>query len=219
MNTKKIIVWTLAFVIVIVSGVLLVFGNEIKDFFTVEKEKIVKVEVEKEVVKMVEKDKIPTYDLIMYLNSRVDPAVAEIIGEAVDRYSKQYQLPKKLILGIIHHESNFDYMAKSSVGALGLMQVYPKFHEDKLKERNLSMSNSDLKKLYHVNVNIDIGCEIFKKYFDASDGDLDETFHKYLSKNATEEQKNKYMNDILETYARLEFLEYKEGMKTDIASK
>lgn len=218
MNTKKIIVWSIAVFVVIVSIGLLIFGNEIKDYLTIEKEKIVKVEVEKEVIKMVEKDKIPTYDLIMYLNSRVDPAVAEIIGEAVDRYSKQYQLPKKLILGIIHHESNFDYMAKSSVGALGLMQVFPKWHEDKLKSRNLSMSNNDLKKLYHVKTNIDIGCEIFKEYFDASKGDLDETFHSYLSKNATEEQKNKYMNDILETYARLEFLEYKEGMRTDLAS-
>jgi len=168
------------------------------------------VEVEKVVEKVVEVDKIPTYKLIMELNKRVDPSIAELIAVEVDEKSKKWQLPKKLILGIIHRESNFDVMAKSKVGALGLMQVYPKYHEDKLENHGITMKNSDLKKLYHIGINIDVGCEIFKEYFDANKGDLDETFHSYLSKNATEEHKNRYMNDILETYARLEFLEYKE---------
>ena len=83
-------------------------------------------------------------------------------------------------MAIIKKESFFNPFAKSKV-AFGLMQVYPKYHKEKLEQRAVK----DERQLYHIALNVDVGCQIFKEYYDASNGDLDETFHKYLSKKAT----------------------------------
>jgi hypothetical protein len=163
-----------------------------------------KIEVKVEKIKWVEHVKMPTHMMIEHLKPSLDPYVAKKIGLSVEKYSKEYQLPKKLILSIIFHESSFDIFAKSKAGAIGLMQVLPKFHQDKID----AIGIKDNRKLYHIDNNINLGCKIWKSYYDASNKDIDETFHSYLSKNATQEQKNKYKNKILETWARLEFLEF-----------
>jgi hypothetical protein len=156
-----------------------------------------------EKVKYVEKEGMETKDFIEHLNPRIDPIIAEKIGDAIDEYSKKYQLPRKLILSIIYKESTFNPLAKSNV-AFGLMQIYPKFHPEKIK----ALGIKDQRKLYHIDTNINIGCQIFREYFDASKGDLDETFHKYLSKKATKEQRDKYKNRILNTWSEMDLYEY-----------
>ena len=166
-------------------------------------EKEVTIEKEKEVIKYIEKENMKTSEFITHINPRIDAVIAEEIGRAVDKYSKEYQIPKKLILAIIRKESFFNPFAKSTV-AFGLMQVYPKFHQEKLKNIGIK----DNREIYHIDKNINIGCQIFKEYFDASNGDLDETFHKYLSKRATKQQRDAYKNDILTAWARMEFMEY-----------
>ncbi len=168
----------------------------------VEVEKKVPVEVEK--IKWMEHIKMPTELFIEHLKPSLDPDVAKKIALAVDVYSKEHQLPKKLILSIIFKESSFNIFAKSKAGAIGLMQVIPKYHQDKIDE----MGIIDNRKLYYIDNNINLGCKIWRTYYDISKKDLDETFHRYLSKNATEDAKNKYKGVILETWARLEFLEF-----------
>lgn len=180
------------------------FRDKFLEPFTVEIPVPIEKKVEVEKIKWVEHIKIPTYTMIEHLKPSVDPDVAKKIGSAVDTYSKEYQLPKKLIMSIMFHESSFDLNARSKAGAVGLMQVLPKYHQDKIDE----MGINDKRKLYHINNNINLGCKIWRAYYDASDKDLDETFHRYLSKNASEDQKNAYKNKILETWARLEFLEF-----------
>lgn len=169
--------------------------------------KEVEVEVVKEIEVAVEKDKMHTSEFIHILNPKIDPVIAKEIGIAVDKYSIHYQIPKKLILSIINKESRFDPLAKSKV-AKGLMQIYPKYHQDKMDELGITKDN-----LFHIDNNINFGCYIWRSYFDQSNKDLDETFHKYLSKNATKQEKNKYMGDILTTWAKLEFIEYKRTTK------
>jgi hypothetical protein len=185
----------------IASGVVYIDQrwDSIKDAYFIET-----VEVEKEVIKWVEHLRMPTHLMIEHLKPSLDPDVAKKIGLSVEKYSKEYQLPKKLILSIMYHESSYDLFAKSKAGAIGLMQVLPKFHQDKIDD----MGITDQRKLYHIDNNINLGCKIWKTYYDASDKDIDETFHSYLSKNASEEVKNKYKTKILETWARLEFLEF-----------
>jgi hypothetical protein len=165
--------------------------------------KNVPVEVEKEVVKYVEKTGMKTSDFVLMLNPKVDPVIAEKIGESVDKHGRTYQLPRKLVLGIIKKESYFNPFAKSKV-AIGLMQIYPKYHQNKID----ALGIKDQRELYHIDKNIEIGCQIFREYLDQANGDLDEAFHKYLSKNATKEQKDAYMNSVLTTYALLDIIEF-----------
>lgn len=190
--------------------------HKIKSYFTIIKEVPVEKEVEVIKIKWVEHLKMPTVMFITHLKPSLDPDVAKQIAEAVDEHSKQHQLPKKLILSIIFKESSFNIFARSKSNAIGLMQVIPKFHKDKID----AMGITDQRHLYHIKTNIDLGCRVWRTYYDASKKDLDETFHRYLSKNASEETKNKYKSSILEVWARLEFLEfqYENGKEKKHAS-
>ncbi len=160
----------------------------------------------KEVVKYLEKvveiakPSIPTSELIMFLNPKVDPAIAGIIGIEVNTASKKYNLPRYLIISIMRRESNLNPLAASKV-AIGLMQIYPKWHPDKVAEYTRDQ-------LYHIPVNVDIGCQIWAEYFKQEKGDLDKTFHAYLSKNASQSMKNGYKTDILTYIARLNIYEF-----------
>lgn len=194
------------------------YWNDIKKYFTVEVVK--EVSIIKEVTKYTEHIKMPTEMFIYHLKPSLDPDVAKKIANAVDEYSKLYQLPKKLILAIIFKESSFNIFAKSKVGAIGLMQIIPKYHQDKID----NMEIKDNRLLYHIKNNINLGCQIWRTYYDMSKKDLDETFHRYLSKNASEDTKNMYKNAILEIWARLEFMEFqyenkKKGKNNDEIQK
>jgi len=173
---------------------------------TIIKEKTVKVPVKE--VKYIEKPGMKTSEFVLYINPRVDPIIAEEIGKAVDKYSKEYNIPKKLILSIIKKESFCNPFERSKV-AFGLMQIYPKFHKKKIE----ALGIKDEREIYHIDNNIHLGCWIFREYLDKSDGDLDETFHKYLSKIATEKQRDNYKNSILTTWAELEFIEFNRRSK------
>lgn len=62
---------------------------------------------------------------IQFLNGALSGAEAERIWEAVDRYSAKYELAPDLVLGVLEVESHARVGARSSKGALGLMQVMP----------------------------------------------------------------------------------------------
>lgn len=53
------------------------------------------------------------------------------IIKLVDKYSKQYKVDKKLIHAIILAESGYNSRAVSSDGAVGLMQVLPRYAKKK----------------------------------------------------------------------------------------
>jgi hypothetical protein len=153
---------------------------------------------EKEVIHYVERSKTETTDFLLHLNPDVDPALAKIIADTIDEMSEKYQLPRKLVCSIIRKESNINPFAKSKVGAVGLMQVMPKIHAERYKDRNL----------WHIKTNIDVGCSIFRDYLDKENGNMYKTFWRYLSKNATKDQINKYAGDIYENWAKLEMFDY-----------
>lgn len=207
------LVYSYLFCIFLIGGVLLGWETrfipqpKIPNFLIKEVHVIKEIPVEKkvevEIIKYREKEGMPTSEFITFINPRIDPTIANQIGESIDKHGKTYQLPRKLILSIIKKESFFNPFAKSSV-AIGLMQIYPKFHREKIK----ALGINDDRKLYHIDINIELGCQIFREYFTASKYDMTETFHKYLSKSATKEQRDKYKNAILSTWAELEFIEY-----------
>jgi soluble lytic murein transglycosylase-like protein len=169
-------------------------------------EKIKEVEVEK--IKYVKQNglKTPTDELIKVLNPKIDPQLAKIIAEHVEKASTTYGLPIPLILSVIRQESNFNPMAVSSAGAQGLMQVMPKIHAERYKGRNL----------FHISTNVDVGCQILREYLD-KEGTLDKMFHAYLSKGAKKEVVNKYRNAIRTFWVKLEMHDY-ENEETDHTS-
>jgi soluble lytic murein transglycosylase-like protein len=166
----------------------------------------------KEVIKYIEKeDSTETWKLIQYLNGRLDKETSLVIANAIENAHKKYGLPKKLIIAIIKKESNINPLAKSKnkkgeILARGLMQIYAKWHPEKVK-------NISLEELYHIDTNIDIGCKIFREYYDISNGDLSESFHKYLSKRASKSDAKRYMDEILKWWATLEMYEYSAEAK------
>lgn len=48
----------------------------------------------------------------------------------VEKYSQKYDVPEHVIWSVMKAESGFDYTAKSSAGAIGLMQMMPETFED-----------------------------------------------------------------------------------------
>jgi hypothetical protein len=163
------------------------------------------IEKEKEVIKYVEKSKTATEDFLMHLNKDVDPQLAGIIAKAIDEASAKYRLPRKLVCSIIRKESNINPFARSKAGATGLMQIMPKIHKDRYEGRNL----------WHIPVNVDVGCQIFREYLDLEKGNMFKTFHRYLSKNATKDQINAYAGGIYSYWAKLEMFDYLSSAERD----
>jgi len=127
----------MAWIVLIDMGFIPIPNFLIKEISIVKEISVVKeIPIEKRVeinvIKYVEKEGMPTSTFIMSINPRIDPIIAKQIEVSIDKHSKTYQLPRKLILSIIKKESSFNPFAKSSV-AMGLMQIYPKFHREKIK--------------------------------------------------------------------------------------
>lgn len=74
----------------------------------------------------------------------------------VEEYSKEYNLDKYLVYGIIRTESKFDCYATSNVGAKGLMQITSETGAD--CARKLGIRGYDESSLFDPEVNIRIGC-------------------------------------------------------------
>lgn len=200
-------------IIISVLGILLVLSVGFNAFMTTKYAKLKRQSPEKVTVKVpVEKIKYvkssglktPTVELIAVLNSKLDPQLSKIIAEHVEKASTKYGLPVPLVLSVIRKESNYNPLAVSKAGAVGLMQVMPKIHKDKYKGRNL----------YHIATNIDVGCQIIREYLDR-EGTLDKMFHAYLSKNASKDAINKYRNDIKNFWVKLEMHDYENDQESE----
>lgn len=81
-------------------------------------------------------------------NPRLGERRAERIASAVLRYSEQYDLPPDLVVAVILEESSARPEARSSKGAIGLMQVMPHMFEQLAMPGNLT----------HIETNIEAGC-------------------------------------------------------------
>jgi soluble lytic murein transglycosylase-like protein len=77
----------------------------------------------------------------------------------------------ELVLAVIDVESNLDRFAISSASALGLMQVMPFW----VKE----LGQHDKNKLFDIEFNVLLGCNILKYYLDMEHGDLVQALARY----------------------------------------
>ncbi len=119
-----------------------------------------------------------------------------------------YEIPVELALAVIETESSYQADAVSPVGAVGLMQVIPEYHEDRMNRLNCT----DLFDPYqNVTVGMDFLSELIEKY----DGNLHKTLtaYNYGQKGANDKffgqgtYQSEYSLKVLETAEKI-----KKGM-------
>jgi soluble lytic murein transglycosylase len=77
-------------------------------------------------------------------------------SDIVEKYAAEYDIPPEVIFAVIKTESGFDPNARSSAGALGLMQMMPSTFEWLTGEEHLNEKLADIK-LFDPEVNIRYG--------------------------------------------------------------
>lgn len=92
-------------------------------------------------------------ELIQWMRGH-NPALSVMeAGKIVDNayyYSAKRGLQLSYVLGVIRAESAYDYTASNSYGAKGLMQVVPRWHKDKIANRDV----------LSIPVNIEVGTKV-----------------------------------------------------------
>lgn len=117
------------------------------------------------------------------------PYVKEIINTLYSE-SEKAQIDPILFLSLIEVESSFDQFAKSNVGAVGLSQVMPIHHQEKVSR--IQKENLDL---WSIKGNIKVGVQVLKEYVSLSKGNMEEALQRY----------NGSLNDSSRTYSRKVF--------------
>ena len=134
-------------------------------------------------------DKIESEVLIRFVKPTLDPYVAKVIGDSVDKWAPYYKIPKEWPIAVMGHESEYNPLARSSKGAIGLMQILPRAHKERFK-------GIPKEELYHIDKNIKFGCEILAYYLELADGNYYKAMHRYLGLAATYNEINAYSMDV-----------------------
>ena len=135
-----------------------------------------------------------TADYIRYLRPDIDPGMVDLIAYHIDMACLEHGLDAELVVALIARESSFLPWAKSKADCVGLMQVNPRAHKDKCKSYTPS-------ELYHIPVNVGIGCAILREYIDRSKS-LDEALGRYMGCQGAVSYKRDILATAAELYAR-----------------
>jgi soluble lytic murein transglycosylase-like protein len=107
------------------------------------------------------------------------------------------QLDPLLILAVMAVESSFNPIAESVMGAKGLMQIIPEYHQDKLRSPHGGQAN-----VLDPEVNIVAGAKVLREYATRTDDDLAAALRLYGGVGA--DPQNPYPNRVLSERQRLE---------------
>ncbi len=125
--------------------------------------------------------------------SKRSPAEATAYLKTAFKYARLNSLDPLLILAVIHVESRFNTKAKSNKGAIGPMQVIPRWHPDEVREVKLDSIDGGVR----------AGSAILRKYISSSKSTR-EALIKYSGGSCA------YAQTVLDTYY---------GLKTTVASR
>jgi soluble lytic murein transglycosylase-like protein len=124
----------------------------------------------------------------------VASAVTERIVDAAHRAASEVGLDPLLVLAVISIESRFNPIAESVAGAMGLMQIIPRYHMEKLEEHGGEHA------VFHPESNILIGTRILQEYVHRT-GSLEAGLQQY--NGAFSDGSAKYALKVLNERARL----------------
>jgi hypothetical protein len=123
--------------------------------------------------------------LIEEMQPKLDRFIIDKIAESILKYSEEYNLPHELITILIYRESSFNTTAVSSAKCVGLMQINPAAHKDKIEDLGLNYYD-----LFKIDNNIKLGCMILHEYY-VRDNDIIKALGRYVGG-----EHQKYINDI-----------------------
>lgn len=127
--------------------------------------------------------------LASHISSRpnIDEEVAEqiVYKSYIEAYKKS--LPPLLVLSLIDIESSYNPEAKSNAGALGLTQVIPRWHEEKIERYNAD--------LFNINDSITVGTDVLEEYLSLSNGNVKQALQRY--NGAYNDSSQYYSNKVL----------------------
>jgi soluble lytic murein transglycosylase len=135
------------------------------------------------------------------------------LAQLIYQESLKYKYDPELVLAVILTESSFYNWSKSSVGALGLMQILPTTARDVAKTKNIPWHGK--KTLFDPHVNIKLGIHYLAELHDRF-GDLEValTAYNYGPSRVAEMQKN--CNPLPRAYADRVMNIYKQILEWDI---
>ena len=120
--------------------------------------------------------------IVEHTRGKVSYAQAVKIVKAVHKHSFEHHVDPDVIFKIIQVESSYDPKAKGGA-SIGLMQVIPYWHRDKIQGRNL----------FNVDTNVEVGVKIFKEALERSNGNIRKALWRY---NASDKKKQ-YAEKVL----------------------
>lgn len=134
--------------------------------------------------------------IVQTTGKNVDKEKAAKIVSAAYANSYSAGINPMLTLAIIYVESKFNKNAKSVEGAIGLTQIIPRFHKDKLKGRNIVKSEHD---------SIEVGLIILKDCLNRFNNDMGLALGKCYSGGGGKKYYNKVVTyqKQLHVYSRL----------------
>lgn len=112
--------------------------------------------------------------IIKRLRPQLDDEIVNLIDSSIIKYSYEYRLPPEFVVYLMDRESRFSPLAKSSAGAMGLMQIMPSAHKDKLEKMGITVQQ-----IYHIDNNVKLGCWILREYMNTT-GSIEKALTRYV---------------------------------------
>lgn len=126
---------------------------------------------------------------------RVSPEALQPVFEAAQAAGRQWRVDPLLIVAVISIESRFNPFSQSPMGALGLMQIIPRYHQEKLPKE------ADSRAFLDPVTNVQIGARILQESIQRQGG-LMEGLQYYAG--AIDDVEQTYANKVIAEKNRLE---------------